>query len=109
MKQIRQFGFQGDVAFMRVSGMPKDCEPAKDTIVAHSETGHHHVASGCALFTTPDPFTCYLRLEAPTAEVTHLRPFDTHEPIELLGGKDAVWMVRRQREHSPWGDRMVMD
>lgn len=70
-------------------------------IVAHSETGHHHEAVGATLFGVRDPMICYLRLELPSAEIRHLRPYDTHETHELGSGVGAIWQVRHQRECVP--------
>lgn len=116
MKEIKKLAAQGDVLFRRVKALPKDAkERARNgaLVVAHSETGHHHVINSpdVRLFETADPFVCYLRLETPFADVEHMRPFDTHETIRLLGNKKtpSFYEVRRQREHTPEGWRMVAD
>lgn len=109
MKTIEKICAQGDIVFVRVDALPSEAKAAKDKIVAHSETGHHHVAVGAAVFDVGDPMICYLRLEAPTAEIQHHRPYDTHETIALGGGVGAVWQGRRQREHTPQGWRRVED
>jgi hypothetical protein len=110
-KLIKSCGDQGDIRLYRVGEVPTHVERVEcggRAIVAHSETGHHHVVEspGAAYFTDPkDPFTAYLSL-AEDAQVTHLRPFDTHAPISLTAG---VWGIRRQREYVPEGFRMVQD
>lgn len=112
MKTAEKICFQGDVAFVRVDKLPTNASKrtGKDAnVVAHSETGHHHIALNAEVFDVGDPMICYLRLEAPTCEITHLRPHDTHETIALGGGAGAVWQGRRQRERSPYGDRRVED
>lgn len=103
---------QGDVLFTRVSELPSGLNEVKRAggllVVAHSETGHHHGFSSvdARMFEVPnDPFTCYLQLSGP-CELQHLRPHDTHEPI-LFGA--GVFQVRRQREYTPEGYRMVID
>ncbi len=102
---------QGDVRFFRVDAVPAHCvKEGREgyAIVAHSETGHHHVVeSPCAqYFVDPnDPFTAYLTL-AEDADVKHLRPYDTHQPVTVAKG---IWGIRRQREHTPEGYRMVQD
>ena len=109
--KIKNCGDQGDIRLFRVESVPSGVEKQEcngRAIVAHSETGHHHVVEppGAEYFTDPrDPFTAYLTL-AMDAEVTHLRPFDTHAPVSLTAG---VWGIRRQREYVPAGFRMVMD
>jgi hypothetical protein len=113
MKTASKICFQGDVAFVRVGALPKDAQPreGKDAnVVAHSETGHHHIARGADCFFVPnDPMVCYLRLAGDEALIEHLRPHDTHETIALGGGAGAVWQGRRQREHTPEGWRAVQD
>jgi hypothetical protein len=103
--------FQGDVMFRRVAELPRDAtrKDAPEHIVAHSETGHHHVALGGTYYTTPDPFVACLVATAPV-KVEHRRSTDTHETIELLAdGGEVVWEIRRQREYTPEGWRRVED
>ena len=104
--QIQKYAAQGDVLFLRVSKLPKKAVRKSDNIIAHSETGHHHVANGCDAYEMPDdPMVCYLVAEG-SIEIEHRRPWDTHAPLMLGGG---VWQVRRQREHTPEGWRRVED
>lgn len=111
MQTFKTQASQGDVLFTRVPKIPKGAkcvEKPGPVIVAHSETGHHHVFTSpeVKLFEVPnDPFTCYLQLAGP-AELTHLRPHDTHEAIMFGAG---CFEVRRQREYTPEGFRMVQD
>lgn len=107
---------QGDVLFIRVKSIPKGAVAVKRDgalVVAHSETGHHHlIKTPCVtMMQTDNPLVCYLRMEAPFADVEHARPFDTHETLRLMGEPDgeSIWCVRRQREHTPDGWRQVMD
>ena len=107
---IQKCAAQGDVLFIRVADVPGDAKPAiKSTshIVAHSETGHHHVARGEALMLHghADPMICFLS-SASDIEIVHERSFDTHATICLAGG---VWKVQRQREAAPEGWRRVED
>ena len=102
---------QGDVMFRRVKALPPNAtaKPGSEHVVAHSETGHHHVALGGRYYTTPDPFIAYLVTTAPVV-VEHRRSTDTHESIELLAdGGEVVWEIRRQREYTPEGWRRVED
>jgi len=116
VKEISKLGAQGDVLFRRVKAIPKDAIEQKREgalVVAHSETGHHHTVeqAEAKLFASADPFVCYLRLETPFADIVHHRPHDTHETLRLLGEPKgpAFFEVRRQREHTPEGLRMVQD
>lgn len=117
MKTFQNNAAQGDVFFRRVESIPstataKPREANGGTVVAHSETGHHHsfdVSCPVQLFTTPDPFICYLRVEAPSM-LEHHRTHDTHEAILFAPG---CYEIRRQREraYTPkgWSERMVAD
>lgn len=110
---------QGDVFFRKVKAVPKDAVQNKAKgahIVAHSETGHHHVVEepGAQLFDVPgNPLVAYLQLGdacvAGGVDVVHQRPWDTHETIRLLGAPGDVWEIRRQREWEPEGWRRVQD
>jgi len=114
MKNIVTYrpSFQGDLMIRRIDDLPSDIKPSKPEgdvyILAHSETGHHHViesrAAECFINKTND-FIAYLNV-ASEAEIRHLRDFDTHEPITLTPG---VYEVRRQREYIAEGFRRVED
>lgn len=109
MKTITFMGAQGDVLFRRVevlpSGVTKQTREGRAIVVAHSETGHHHVVETARveLYAGDDPLVSYLRLDGEFADVEHLRPFDTHEILRLLGRSDGetIFEVRRQREYKP--------
>jgi hypothetical protein len=121
-KTITKIGAQGDVLFIRADSIPKGATPypeAAEYIVAHSETGHHHVAKGRGLrhYKTEDPLTDYLEVRGPTT-VRHNRGFDTHETVELLHRIDEAlddaatptyFKVLRQRQHTPDGWARVVD
>lgn len=115
MKTIEKMGAQGDVMFRRVTTVPKAfAQVARKgaIVVAHSETGHNHEIAEptAAQFTDPkDPFVCYLQLGNGDCDVTHLRAWDTHETLRLLGKPGDIWEVRRQREWTPEGYRRVED
>ena len=119
MKTGKKMVAQGDVILRRVRSVPKDAKESKREngmiVVTHSETGHHHAIKhdGVTMFEHPtNPLVAYLRLDMGVdATVEHLRPWDTHETLKLLGNKKskAVWEVRRQREWSPEGWRRVVD
>ena len=106
--------FQGDVMFRRVDRLPdgvvKQTVPSEGAVIAHSETGHHHVATGTDFdwFVLPDDtMRAYLVARAPV-KITHQRPTDTHEAFDLDGGA-VVCEIGRQREYVPEGWRQVAD
>lgn len=118
MKEAKNSAAQGDIFFQRVDRLPEEVNQVPregDIICGHSETGHHHSIADKAVtkFEVPgSQLECYLRFDGPDiggADVVHHRSFDTHETLRLLGGPGTIWRVRRQREWSPWGDRMVAD
>ena len=108
MKTIRNTAAQGDVLFRRVESIPADAKERErrgPLVVAHSETGHHHVIQtpDVSLFDTADPLVSYVRIDGGFADVDHLRPFDTHETLRLLSDPKhpTFFELRRQREHVP--------
>jgi len=129
MKETSRFFCQGDVSFERiyseaigatierVDALPPGLSQAKAApegyVVAHSETGHHHVvnpADAIAYEGPGDPFTAYLRMEGTHADIVHLRVSPRpHETVRLLGEPGAVWKISRQREQRPEGLRAVAD
>lgn len=120
MKLIKGIGAQGDVLFVKVAKVPaKAVKQARSgaIVVAHSETGHHHVVEEPTsdYFEVPgDPLVGYLQLGDGTAElggadVVHLRGWDTHEPQRLLGKPGDVYEIHRQREGGLESWRRVAD
>lgn len=112
---------QGDILIRRVSKVPEEYvaqkEPQGGHIVAHSETGHHHVVeaapgSTATLYrkagqeTVESSMVSYLEVAGEVANLVHKRPWDTHETLALAEG---TWEIRRQREHTPTGWRQVQD
>ena len=105
--------FQGDLMIRRIDAMPKGVTkstPDKNGrhIVAHSETGHHHVIESRAadrFIDATNAFIAYLNVASPT-EIEHLRSFDTHEALHLEPG---IYEVRNQREYTPEGWRRAAD
>ncbi len=109
MKTVEKFCFQGDVMLVKVDALPSDAKPAKTSVIAHSETGHHHVAERARVFTCDDGMTLYMRALGKSIDIVHQRPHDTHETLRLLGEPGDIWKVRRQREYVPEGWRQVQD
>lgn len=104
--------FQGDLMIRRVATVPSHAKPVAATdgvhVLAHSETGHHHVVaerSAQLLIDETNQFIAWLRVAEP-CDVEHLRSFDTHAPLHLEPGD---YEVRRQREYVPEGWRRAAD
>lgn len=112
MKTIKKMGAQGDVMFRRVAKLPPGVREIKRSgpiVVAHSETGHHHVidAPHVRHYESDNPLIGYVvdipGTRAPV-DVEHRRTWDTHETIRLLNDEPsapAVWQIIREREWIP--------
>ena len=111
MRKIDKIGAQGDVLFRRVDKLPAGYKPTENKIVAHSETGHNHVAVGnFQRYEKPDDGMLSYMVSTEPIRVDHLRAWDTHEALELLAdGGETIWEIRRQREWTPEGWRRVED
>lgn len=102
---------QGDLLITAIDSLPEGLtELHTDSahhIVAHSETGHHHVvaANAARAYQGTNPMVMFLVVTKPTV-LEHHRSFDTHEPLELRSG---IYEIRRQREYTPEGWRRVAD
>ena len=104
--------FQGDLMIRKIVDLPPSARVQKGEgnhhILAHSETGHHHVVDANLadrFIDEMNDFISYLSVSSDT-KVQHLRSFDTHDPLMLTPG---VYEVRRQREYVPEGFRRVED
>ena len=107
---------QGDLYIKRVDKLPDGVTAIQpiggDFIVAHSETGHHHVVAaqpGVEYFSSAnDPLICFLVVKNDDVQLRHNRSFDTHRPIALKGG-NSIYKLTRQREYTPEGWQRVAD
>lgn len=113
-KTFKRMAAQGDILIIAVDGVPENVKPGNleggRYIIAHSETGHHHVidrAKAEVFESADDAFVAYIRTLGDGAEITHQRSFDTHESISLEPNK--TYQVRRQREYVPEGFRKATD
>lgn len=101
---------QGDVLVRVVDRLPDGLteQPTSDDVyvIAHSETGHHHVVSARhAHYYVANAMIAYLVLER-AARLEHLRSFDRHDDLELPAG---IIEIRRAREYIAYGWRRVED
>ncbi len=117
MKTFNNCAAQGDLLLRRIDRLPAGVKPMATErgafIVAHSETGHHHIIKerpSVKVYSTDDPMVSYLEvIEATDATETlleHLRGHDTHETLSIPPG---IFELRRQREYTPEGWRRVAD
>lgn len=113
MKTFKNMAAQGDMLIRRIDALPNDVKKLNadngNYILAHSETGHHHIIKeddGIEYYShANDNFIAYLVVNNETC-VEHMRGFDTHEKIKIDKG---VYEIRRQREYMPEGFRRAQD
>lgn len=105
---------QGDLLIIPVTNIPTNAKPAvadvNHYIIAHSETGHHHVIDrrkADVFEAADDTFISYIRTLGDGAEIEHKRDFHTHETIGLA--PNQTYEIRRQREYVPEGFRRAQD
>lgn len=104
---------QGDILVTKIDELPTGLSPMKQEggkyVVAHSETGHHHVVEptdAVVYEAANDPFVLFV-VPSKDTDITHLRSFHTHAPLTLKGGN--VYRINRQREYTPEGFRRAAD
>ena len=107
---IAPYTAQGDLNIFTCDEIPaginEKSPDVENHILAHSETGHHHIVSGNTVRVFEESeFVSYLDVLEPS-NVVHLRSFDTHETIRLPKGK---YRITRQREYTPEGFRRAAD
>lgn len=120
--QLKEMGLtKKKIGDLKKKAKTSGVEARKDRVVAHSETGHHHVLDGDyldAVKVVKDPsddMSLYLYCEGQefkgggSIDITHMRPHDTHETVRMICGLDDLVLVRRQREPTPEGWRQVQD
>ena len=113
---IQSQAAQGDLLITRIERLPTGVRvllSSVEVIVAHSETGHHHVAIGEAFrYLVPEDtgpeagLVAYLEVLRDHVDVVHRRDWDTHEPYRLGPG---IYQLDRQREARPEGWARVED
>ena len=108
-KTFQNVAAQGDCFLVRIDALPEgvaDANPENGSyVVAHSETGHHHLIEAnqdhVKMYEDPgDPLTAYLMVIGDDVKLEHQRSFDTHEALSFSPG---IFQVRRQREYTPAG------
>ncbi len=116
MKEIQKGDFspvfQGDVMIMRIpaASVAPDAKKLDHCIIAHSETGHHHVANNAIVLGALDPMVMFMKPKSEGfIDIVHHRSFDTHETIRLYADEGEAFIIKRQREWAPEGWRRVED
>ena len=92
----------GEVLLVPISGLPKgETSKVLSAIVAHSETGHHHVVVSETPFETVgdvEKHDLYLRLFEP-AQLVHQKTTDKHRTLVVPVGD---WQVLLKTEYDPF-------
>lgn len=100
---------QGELVIIPVSSIPAEAklQTDKQRIVAHSETGHHHVMDVPAetKYYTLSDMVDFVETREPV-QIRHLRGWDTHETVELPSG---TYKIIRTREWTSEGERLARD
>ena len=114
MRTFNNQAAQGDLLIRRIEEIPSGFEVAASdveggVVVAHSETGHHHVMLAEpgveVLRNLTEPGRAVVQVRE-VAHLEHRRTTHRHETIEFTPG---VYELRRQREETPQGWRRVVD
>lgn len=91
----------GEVLLLPVDSVPDNAKRQQvvECIIAHSETGHHHVLESDQKFwEIIDGSQLYVDLDAPTP-LRHRKDYDQHRELEVPAGK---WKVIKKREFDPF-------
>lgn len=92
----------GEALLMPIEKMPKGtCERVNKYIVAHSESGHHHVLESKEEFeviSDKEAEELFIRLYAP-AQLVHEKTVDAHKTLTVPQG---IWKVMYKREYDPF-------
>jgi len=120
MKTFNNMSRQGDILIIKVNDIPakskkidfdfaeKKVKDNSDWVLAHSETGHHHVVNSEFVNyfeSANDPLSLFIEVKK-DVELRHLRGFDTHESQIISKGK---YHIRKQRRKSVEGWERVAD
>jgi hypothetical protein len=99
---------QGDILIQKVEEIPAGAQALKRLILAAgSATGHRHrikERKSARAYAVVSPEKQELFLEVTADEATLVHP--EHDSIALAKGVYRIW---RQREHTEWGNRYVID
>lgn len=114
---FRESAAQGDLLIRLVDHIPQGYEKVEtkdmNHVVAHSETGHHHVipVSSAEMFAKHgDGMIKFMKtLKDDGMPIRHLRDFDTHTTLKAEAPAGSIYEIRNQKEHTPQGWRRVED
>jgi len=114
MQMIRQ----GDVLLIPIDSVPKGAKSRKKdrgrVVLAYGEvTGHAHVIDDRATLPAElfDTDRGAVLVVAPGSELVHTADFGTFKSTEEHGSVkvEGTFLVRNQRQYTPWGEQNVRD
>jgi hypothetical protein len=92
----------GEAMLLPVTKLPKgEVRQVTTEIIAHSETGHHHVIESPVVFQAQgevDKEDLYIRLFEP-AKLVHKKPTNRHKTLTVPTG---IWKVIHKTEYNPF-------
>ena len=92
----------GELMLVPVDDLPKGkTRQVQTQVVAHSESGHHHVVEATQAFEVlgdVDTADLYLRLYEP-AKLVHQKTSDAHRTLDVPAG---TWKVLKKTEYDPF-------
>lgn len=87
----------GEVLLLPVESVPDNAkrQQVNECIIAHSETGHHHVLESDQMFwEIVDGNDLYVDLDMPTP-LRHRKDYEQHRELQVPAGK---WKIVKKRE-----------
>jgi hypothetical protein len=112
MKNIKRTAIQhGECLLFPVDELPEgNLRESKKEIVAHSETGHHHVvisSKPMEVMGDVEKHDLYIRLFEP-AKLIHQKTTDKHKTLKVPAG---IWKILHKSEYDPFSEliRRVKD
>lgn len=112
---VTKLGAHGEITFIRVDALPDGFVSEQATngefVVAHSETGHHHVLEAPGVEYMPDredAMVAWVRIQnGDGAKLKHKRNNDTHRTLTI---KPGLYRINHAREEDILGEiRRVAD
>lgn len=92
----------GEALLLPVDELPKGkLRKVTKEIIAHSETGHHHVVESTVAFEAQgnvDKEDLYIRLIEP-AKLVHKKTTNGHKSLIIPAG---AWKILHKSEYNPW-------
>jgi hypothetical protein len=93
----------GEAWLLPVKSVKGTYKEVTSVVVAHSETGHHHVLKSVKPFRVYSDEELYLRLYEP-AKLVHKKTVNAHKTLEV---KPGIYKVIQKKEYNPFTKMMT--